>query len=176
MELQFVYDDRFCTGCKACQVACKDCHGLETGINYRRIISEEGGAFEPAPGGGYVNHVFARYRSVSCFHCPDPVCMSHCPAGAITKKMVSCRGCTSEEENANPGISEGEIVILDSSRCIGCGLCKKLCPHDAPVFNQRTGRMEKCDFCVELLEQGELPACVNACPLRLIHVVLSDET
>lgn len=158
MQLQFVYDTQYCTGCKACQVACKDCHGLETGLLYRRVLAQEGGSFEPSPGGGYVNHVFARYQSVSCFHCADPVCMSHCPAGAITKKKVGF------EE------AEAEIVVLESALCIGCGLCKKLCPHDAPVFNRKTGRMEKCDFCAALLEKGELPACVNACPLRLIHV------
>lgn len=173
MQLQFVYDNQYCTGCKACQVACKDCHGLETGLLYRRVISEEGGAFEPAQGGGYVNYVFARYTSISCFHCADPVCMRHCPAGAITKKTVGIKGCGSRTGDGET--SEGEIVILNSDLCVGCGLCKKLCPHDAPVFNKRTGHMEKCDFCASLLEQGELPACVNACPMRLIHVALSEE-
>ena len=34
----FHFDSEACAGCKACQVACKDKHGLEVGRLWRRLI------------------------------------------------------------------------------------------------------------------------------------------
>ena len=70
--------------------------------------------------------------------------------------------------------------MMDYHRCIGCRFCVAGCPYGArsmnfrdprpfikevnPEFPTRTkGVVEKCNFCVERLAQGLLPACVEAC-------------
>ena len=96
--------------------------------------------------------MFAYNISMSCNHCETPICVKHCPAGAYTKRT-------------NDG-----IVVHDPSRCIGCRYCTWLCPYGAPQYDPGTGRVKKCNLCVEELDRGRSPACVTACPLRAIEV------
>ena len=42
------------------------------------------------------------------------------------------------------------------------------CPYGAPQFNPILGRMGKCDFCRDRIQQGQAPVCVQACPMRII--------
>jgi len=58
---------------------------------------------------------------------------------------------------------------LDSQRCTGCGYCSWACPYGAPQLDPANGRMTKCNFCVERIDQGLPPACVGACPLRSLE-------
>jgi len=58
-QLGFFIDSSRCSGCKACQVACKDKHNLEVGRRFRRVYEVKGGGFIPTGQGGYTNNVFA---------------------------------------------------------------------------------------------------------------------
>lgn len=42
-QLGFFIDSSRCSGCKACQVACKDKNNLEVGRRFRRIYEIQGG-------------------------------------------------------------------------------------------------------------------------------------
>lgn len=152
MQLGFVHESKYCTGCRACQIACKDLHDLEVGQRWRRVYTVQGGGFaKDGQGDGYVQNVFAYNLSVSCNHCTDPRCVKNCPSGAMTKR------------------TEDGVVFVNQDICIGCGMCKWSCPYDAPQMNEELGRMGKCDFCKDLQAEGKNPVCVDACPLRLIH-------
>jgi anaerobic dimethyl sulfoxide reductase subunit B (iron-sulfur subunit) len=60
-------------------------------------------------------------------------------------------------------------VVVDQSLCVpGCRACLYACPYDAPQFRSEDSRMEKCDFCLDRLEQGAEPLCVASCPLRAL--------
>ena len=93
--------------------------------------------------------VFAYNLSLSCNHCVHPKCAGVCPVDAYR-------------------VREDGIVILDTSKCMGCGYCAWACPYDAPQYNRSAGHMTKCDFCYDNLEQGLPPACVAACPMRVL--------
>lgn len=73
-QLGFYIDSSRCSGCKACQVACKDKNNLEVGRRFRRVYEVNGGGFIPTGQGGVSNNVFAYTLSISCNHCADPVC------------------------------------------------------------------------------------------------------
>ncbi len=96
-----------------------------------------------------------------CNHCDDPPCVKYCPTRATWKR-------------------EDGIVMMDFHRCIGCRYCMAGCPFGSRSFNWRDPRpfvkrvnpdfptrtkgvVEKCNFCVERLDQGLIPACVEAC-------------
>jgi len=147
-QLGFYYDMTACSGCKTCQIACKDKNNLEIGNNFRKVHSFEGGEY-PGP--------WFYPLSIACNHCRNPKCVANCPSGALSK-----RG------------GDG-IVVHDKGKCIGCRLCLWSCPYDAPQYNKKTGKVGKCDFCLDLLEQGESPACVSACLMRCLEYGDIDE-
>ncbi|QGP90860.1 4Fe-4S dicluster domain protein [Neomoorella glycerini] len=135
VKYAFLVDSSRCTGCRACEIACKNENKLPMGPRWRRLRSRETGKF---PDLKVVN------ASISCNHCEDPACMRVCPAGAYTKRPDG-------------------LVIHDAEKCIGCRYCVMACPYGAPQFNEETGRVGKCRACLERLQQGLEPACVRIC-------------
>jgi anaerobic dimethyl sulfoxide reductase subunit B (iron-sulfur subunit) len=140
-QLGFYFDSTHCIGCRTCHVACKDKNNLGVGPVFRHVFTFEGGKF-PQP---WVYHL-----SMACNHCSDPACVNNCPTGAMHK-------------NADTG-----IVEVDKSKCIGCRYCMWSCPYDAVSFIEEEGKVGKCNFCSDLLAQGQNPACVDACVMRVL--------
>lgn len=148
MTYAFVLDASACSGCKACQAACKDKNQLPAGVLWRRVYEVSGGGWQREEA-AWSNTVFAYNLSLSCNHCIHPKCAGVCPADAYI-------------------VRDDGIVVLDSSKCIGCGYCAWACPYGAPQYDRAAGHMTKCDFCYDYLELGLAPACVAACPLRVL--------
>ncbi|MFP4391660.1 MAG: sulfate reduction electron transfer complex DsrMKJOP subunit DsrO [Desulfohalobiaceae bacterium] len=107
-----------------------------------------------------------------CNHCDDPPCVRVCPTKATFKR-------------------EDGIVMMDFHRCIGCRYCMAGCPYGSRSFNffeprqyvndlnpeyptRTRGVVEKCTFCVDRLDQGEMPACVEASNGAIIFGDLED--
>lgn len=138
----FYYNNEICTGCRACQIACKDKNDLRVGLLYRQVRSYETGEF---PNAGYY-HV-----SSSCNHCEAPACVAFCTTGAMHIA------------------EDGKTVQHDASLCIGDLGCVEACPYGVPQSIEEEGIVGKCDFCIEYVAAGEVPACVGACPLRALE-------
>ena len=91
--------------------------------------------------------------------------------------MANCStGATQQREDS--------IVWVDYELCIGCGSCVEACPYegvrttiteepeyyldvvvgevDAPPHKVNT--TEKYNFCYNLIDRGEVPACMQLCP------------
>ncbi len=149
-QLGFYIDQANCTGCKACQTACNDKHDLPVGVKWRRVAEYAGGSTERNESDGtFRANVFSYYTSISCSHCEDPICVEVCPTQAMHK-------------------GDNGIVSIDPKVCIGCRYCEMACPYSAPQFNAALGVMTKCDFCADFLAQDRAPACVAACPSRVL--------
>lgn len=148
-QLGFYFNSDICVGCKACQIACKDKNQLPVGVIWRRVVDYGGGSWTPSGEIMIPQDIFGYFISISCNHCENPVCMDACPANAISKT------------------DEG-IVLIDENKCIGCRYCEWACPYAAPQFDSETGKMGKCDFCVDYIDQDLPPACVAACPMRAL--------
>jgi len=148
-RLGFYLDSRSCTGCKACQIACKDKNDLPVGILWRRVIEVQGGSWLPR-GEAWLTNSYAYYLSIACMHCQEPICLEVCPTSALQQRLDG-------------------IVFIDDQRCIGCGYCEMACPYKALQMDRERGVMTKCDFCYDLLDQGQPPACVRSCQMRVLH-------
>lgn len=137
----FYFDMTACVGCRTCQIACKDKNNLNVGTFFRKVRAYETGVF-PKPG--------IYHYSETCNHCEKPKCAEGCPTTALHKL-------------------ENGIVDHDKNKCIGCRFCVWNCPYGVPQFIEALGQISKCDMCKDLVEEGENPVCVDACPLRAIH-------
>jgi DMSO reductase iron-sulfur subunit len=155
MTYAFTFNASACSGCKACQAACKDKNDLPVGVLWRRVIEVSGGEWEKT-GDAWQNSVFAYNLSLACNHCVHPKCAGVCPADAYT-------------------VRPDGIVLLDSSRCMGCGYCAWACPYGAPQYNLQQGVMTKCNFCYDRLDARLPPTCVAACPLRVLDYAAIEE-
>jgi len=147
MQLAFYFDQTRCTGCYTCTVACKDWHDVPAGpASWRRVSTIEKGRYP---------RLFVAFLSEGCYHCEEPLCVTACPAGAISKRV-------------NDG-----IVVVDRDQCLGAGNCSRkcldACPYKAPQFGAEDNpKMQKCDFCLERWAENKPPICVAACPTRAL--------
>jgi anaerobic dimethyl sulfoxide reductase subunit B (iron-sulfur subunit) len=67
-QYAFYFDSSACSGCKACQVACKDKHNLEVGRLWRRVYEVSGGGWQ-RQGQAWTTSAFAYNLSLACNHC-----------------------------------------------------------------------------------------------------------
>jgi molybdopterin-containing oxidoreductase family iron-sulfur binding subunit len=138
-------------GCNKCVTACQEENGWrDTGhpetdaqwIRQLTVKNPKNGATFSLP--------------MMCQHCANPPCVDVCPTGASFKR------------------ADG-IVLVDKHTCIGCRYCMMACPYKArsfvhaPVEDQKPhaprgkGTVESCTLCVHRVDEGRIPACVEAC-------------
>jgi NADPH-dependent glutamate synthase beta subunit-like oxidoreductase len=88
-QIALLFNERNCSGCHACEVACKQEHGLGVGPRVVRVI-------ERAP----------VFKPLYCHHCEDAPCAIACPEDAITTDPDTgvvlhdndkCTGCNAVE-------------------------------------------------------------------------------
>ncbi len=156
-QLGFYVDTSKCTGCKTCQLSCKDDNDLPVGVNWRRVYEYGGGDWIQHEDGTFSNDVFAYYMSISCNHCAQPACTKACPTGAMHKR------------------EKDGLVVVDGDVCVGCRYCEMACPYGAPQYSHEKKHMTKCDGCYDRVEQGKNPICVESCPLRALEFGPIDE-
>ncbi|MEA3522136.1 MAG: DmsC/YnfH family molybdoenzyme membrane anchor subunit, partial [Campylobacterota bacterium] len=96
--------------------------------------------------------VMQLFNSMSCNHCLDPQCLIGCPTNSYIK------------------IEETGIVIHEDDTCIGCQYCTWNCPYGVPTYHEERHIVTKCHMCHERLDEGQSPACVQACPSGAIMI------
>lgn len=134
MAYRIKLDRSKCVGCYACYVACLDAH--------YQAEDEHAISFRTIHKYTDREHEFEKNICVGCIHCGK--CMQVCPQHAIYQD------------------EETKLILVNQELCTGCGLCEDVCPLHVIKFDQ-TGKMQKCDGCVERIREGRQPACVKVC-------------
>ncbi len=156
-QYAFHFDGTRCTGCKTCEMSCKDYKDLAVNIAFRKVYEVTLGDTKKDDKGACTTSCVSYPLSMSCNHCDDPSCTKVCPTGAMHK----------DEETG--------LVSVDSDKCVGCGYCHMACPYNAPIVDREKGHSVKCDGCAERVAAGEKPVCVEACPARALDFGTVDE-
>ncbi len=141
-----------CTGCRGCQLACKQWNQLPAGqtvaagtyqnppdlqantwtlIRFQEFAAKDG--------------VKWLFRKDGCMHCTNAACVKVCPSGALYYSDLGTVGIIKE-------------------RCIGCKECVAACPFEIPRYDSVTDKVYKCDLCLSRIRADLPPACVKACP------------
>lgn len=160
MQTVFINPER-CIGCRQCEFACAVEHSrskdavaalVEDPLPRTRIHVSPGRA---------MNSSFPN----RCRHCNPAPCEQVCPTGAIARDSVE------------------DLVIIDIHKCITCAMCAMVCPFDAVTFFPQADGMPqrivatKCDGCIERINNGVQPACVEACKVNaLVYGELNELT
>ena len=157
-------DTSVCIGCRACEVACKQwnqlpaeepqwtgsyaaqSHFTDKTWRHVRFIEEKGQEGQPK----------WLLMSDVCKHCNEAGCLEACPTGAIYRTAFG-------------------TVDINQDICNGCRYCVSACPFGVVHFNQGSGRVNKCTFCVDRTSEGMQTACANTCPTQSIQFGYRDE-
>lgn len=140
------FDKKRCIACDACLVHCKVKNKVPIGIALNRMT-----AVGPIPDKNGMPSAKLKYQT--CLHCKKPECVPACPTGAMYKR------------------EEDGMVLVDMAKCDGCQACIEACPWTVPVFNEATGKIMKCDYCIDRVEAGLDPACVTGCTAKALSFV-----
>ena len=152
-----LFDATQCISCGACILACSQ-------TNFPEMMNRN------IPGTNLPASNIKVYRSetnrpvnllVQCQQCENAPCVKTCPFGANY-------------------YDENGLVRNDPSKCVGCNYCIASCPYDARWSHPDSGLPVKCisEGCMKLIQDGQQPACVQACPAeaRLFGDVLDPKS
>ncbi len=138
-----------CTGCQRCEMNCTlardgDLHPYMARIHVRDSVNF--GLNGPADDYRHEDGIFGSwtFEPETCKQCGDPACMKACPMGAII---------VSERNGAR---------IVDTEKCVGCGMCVSACPWKMPRVDAETRKSSKCVNC---------GACVRGCPTSALKMI-----
>jgi Fe-S-cluster-containing dehydrogenase component len=164
-----------CIGCRKCVHACvaENNQSRSPEIQYIRVLEMPRGSIDIERGNHHYEHAKVPdpdhfYMPVQCHQCKNPPCVKVCPIEA-----------TWQEPDG--------LTVIDYDWCIGCRYCEAACPYWARRFNfaqpkipkqdlnpkmsylsnrpRDIGVMEKCTFCLQRTRKGEMPACLEVCPV-----------
>lgn len=137
-----IIDLNKCTGCRACELACRQRNDLPGEMSYIRIYRKQ-----KPDGSPY-------FLPVQCQHCENPPCASVCPTGATYhhesgtvlvnhKTCVGCRYCMvacpydARRYDEEKGIAEKCWLCLDWVLGGGEPACVQACAPRARIFGRR---------------------------------------
>lgn len=169
MPKAFFIDTSKCTACRGCQVACKEWH------NNPATETKQVGTHQNPQDLNYHTYKLVRFSEKEvdnklhwlffadqCRHCVVPPC----------------------KEVADMDV-EGAIIIDEETGCVF--FTEKTaelsdpegprfaCPYDIPRQAPDSNRLAKCDMCLDRVQNGLKPACVQVCPTGTMNFGEYDE-
>ena len=154
----FFIDTTLCTGCRGCQIACKQWNQLPATKTANR------GSYQNPEDLSFYTYKLIRFQEFmgpdnkpvwhffqdSCRHCLIPPCKgiadSSVPGGIIMESNT------------------GAVIYTDKLKKVMSQDIIYACPYNIPRVQEETGYMAKCTMCVDRVNNGLLPACVKTCP------------
>jgi formate dehydrogenase iron-sulfur subunit len=165
MSKSFFIDTSLCTACRACQVACKQWHDLPAEKTKNR------GTFENPPDLSFITYKVVRMREQviggklnwlffpeQCRHCIEAPCLETAgDPSAIYRDDKT-----------------GAIIFTANTKHLNADEIIESCPYNIPR-KAPDGTLAKCDMCIDRVENGLPPACVQTCPTGAMNFGDRDE-
>jgi len=163
MANAMLIDTSKCTGCRSCQVACKQWNQLPTETKNNKNVYPDSSFLSART---WTNTVFKEsiqkdelrwfFTKIQCMHCMDATCVKVCPTGAARK-------------------TDQGAVIIDQKKCSGCQFCVQNCQFEVPKYDKKTNTAKKCSLCYDRIAVGLDPACAKTCPSGAVQFGQQDQ-
>ena len=142
-RLGFAINLDACCDHRSCMVACKRKNDAFTGACFLETFTVTDDNLD-SPNTYFI--------PIMCQHCAKPTCVPACSKSVIIKR------------------EDGLVVMGSTDSCTTCeGVpCVAACPYGAIDFDPVTHVVGKCDGCADLVDVGEVPACIPNCWLNTI--------
>ena len=165
MSKSFLIDTTRCTACRGCQVACKQWHDLPAEKTINR------GSYENPADLSFDTYKLVRMREEvinrklnwlffpeQCRHCIEARCLETAgDPGAIYRDDKT-----------------GAIIFTANTKRLNAAEIIESCPYNIPRKGP-DGTLAKCDMCIDRVENGLPPACVQTCPTGAMNFGDRDE-
>lgn len=171
MDKTIFVDLTRCTACRGCQVACKQWKKLPA------EKTEQTGSYQNPPDLSFNTIRLVRFNDVvvdgkvrwlffpeQCRHCIIAPCKETAD--------VYVEGAILRDE------ATGAVMYTELTKKLSPDekeQVKAACPYNIPRIDEVSGLMSKCDFCWDRLRNGEIPACVKACPTSTMNFGTREE-
>lgn len=161
MPKSFLIDTTRCTACRGCQIACKEWHNLPA------VPTKQTGTHQNPPDLNPCNLKIVRFREHldengkvhwnffpdQCRHCLNPPCKD-------VADMVMEGAIVQDPKTGAVLFTElTEKLSAEDAEAV-----REVCPYNIPRRDPKSGRLTKCDYCIDRQQAGLEPICVKTCP------------
>ncbi len=148
-------DTSRCTGCRGCQIACKQWNQLpaemtkNTGTyqNPQDLSADTWKLVRYADGKNGDGKPYWLFFSDQCRHCLSPGCMAEAEKGEIVQDEKT-----------------GAVIFTPKTKDLNFKATLEGCPFNIPRQDPKTKVLRKCTMCLDRITNKQIPACVKACP------------
>lgn len=148
-------DTSRCTGCRGCQIACKQWNRLPA------VETKNTGSYQNPPdlsadtwklvrmndGKNGDGKIFWHFFADQCRHCLTPGCMAEVENDEIVQDEKT-----------------GAVLFTAKTKDLNFKATLEGCPFNIPRQDPKTKTLLKCTMCIDRLMAGQIPACVKTCP------------
>lgn len=156
MPKSILVDTSRCTACRGCQVGCKEWKDLPPNP------TKQWGSHQNPPDLNPYNFKLVRFSEHlidnvvqwyffpdQCRHCVTPPCM----------------GTAEVEDSIIQDEATGSIIFTEKTKEEDFEVIRESCPYDIPRKDEVSGRIVKCDMCIDRVQAGMQPMCVKSCAM-----------
>jgi molybdopterin-containing oxidoreductase family iron-sulfur binding subunit len=185
-KLAMVIDLQRCTGCGGCSLACRTENNTPEGIFWSNKITKTFGEY-PNVNFEYIPTLCNHCEDAPCEDVCPTAAMHYTDAGIVSHDPDICIGCKAcavacpygaiyvNRREPHSFWHDGQRALKDITSS-GREVTEKVGGNGTPYFNPARDRdkpgtairpkgvVEKCNFCLHRVRQGQLPACVEGCP------------
>ena len=148
-------DTSRCTGCRACQIACKQWNQLPatktknmgTYQNPQDLSVDTWKLVRFADGKNGDGKPYWFFFTDGCRHCLTPGCMAEV-----------------EKEEIVQDPKTGAVIFTPKTKDLNFKATLEGCPFNIPRQDPKTKVLKKCTMCIDRLTNNQAPACAKACP------------
>jgi formate dehydrogenase iron-sulfur subunit len=153
-------DTSRCTACRGCQAGCKEWK------DFPGVPTKQQGTHQNPPDLNPYNVKLVRFSEhlidgkVAWYFFPDQC--RHC-------LEAPCMMTASNPEAIVRDEATGAVIFTDKIRDEDAEAIRQACPYNIPRKDEKTGLLVKCDMCIDRVQAGKRPMCVQSCAMGAMH-------